>query len=59
MTPENLSRAFKGLQPYGVTVEGTRITIGDQADLERFARPNPADRRPFDLMVTAGADPDE
>jgi CRP/FNR family transcriptional activator FtrB len=41
MTPENLSRAFKGLQPYGVTVEGTRIMIGDQADLERFARPNP------------------
>jgi CRP/FNR family transcriptional regulator, transcriptional activator FtrB len=41
MTPENLSRAFKGLQPYGVTVEGTRIAIGDQADLERFARPNP------------------
>lgn len=41
MTPENLSRAFKGLQPYGVTVEGTRISIGDQADLERFAKPNP------------------
>jgi CRP/FNR family transcriptional activator FtrB len=41
MTPENLSRAFKGLQPYGVTVEGTRITIGDQADLEKFAKPNP------------------
>lgn len=41
MTPENLSRAFKGLQPYGVTVQGTRITIGDQADLERFAKPNP------------------
>jgi CRP/FNR family transcriptional activator FtrB len=41
MTPENLSRAFKGLQPYGVSVDGTRITIGDQADLERFARPNP------------------
>jgi CRP/FNR family transcriptional regulator, transcriptional activator FtrB len=41
MTPENLSRAFKGLQPYGVTVNGTRITIGDQADLERFAKPNP------------------
>jgi CRP/FNR family transcriptional activator FtrB len=40
MTPENLSRAFKGLQPYGVTVKGTRITIGDQADLERFAKPN-------------------
>nr|WP_290896790.1 cyclic nucleotide-binding domain-containing protein [Hoeflea sp.] len=41
MTPENLSRAFKGLQPYGVTVAGNRITIGDQADLERFAKPNP------------------
>jgi CRP/FNR family transcriptional activator FtrB len=41
MTPENLSRAFKGLQPYGVSVEGTRISIGDQADLERFARPSP------------------
>jgi CRP/FNR family transcriptional regulator, transcriptional activator FtrB len=41
MTPENLSRAFKGLQPYGVMVDGTRITINDQADLERFAKPNP------------------
>jgi CRP/FNR family transcriptional activator FtrB len=41
MTPENLSRAFKGLRPYGVAVEGAQITIGDQAELERFARPNP------------------
>lgn len=41
MTPENLSRAFKGLRPYGVTVNGTRITITDQPDLERFAKPNP------------------
>lgn len=41
MTPENLSRAFKGLRPYGVAVEGTRVAIGDQADLERFAKPNP------------------
>lgn len=41
MTPENLSRAFRGLQPYGVIVDGTRITIGNQADLEHFARPNP------------------
>lgn len=41
MTPENLSRAFKGLQPFGVTVNGTRITINDQEDLERFAKPNP------------------
>jgi CRP/FNR family transcriptional activator FtrB len=41
MTPENLSRAFKGLQPYGVIVRGTRITINNQADLENFAKPNP------------------
>jgi CRP/FNR family transcriptional activator FtrB len=41
MTPENLSRAFKGLQPYGVSVEGTRIIISHQSDLERFAKPNP------------------
>lgn len=47
MTPENLSRAFKGLQPYGVEVNGTEITIGDQADLERFAKPNPLIDDPF------------
>ncbi|MFX0541890.1 cyclic nucleotide-binding domain-containing protein [Roseovarius sp. S4756] len=41
MTPENLSRAFKGLQPYGVTVNGTQITIGNQSELESFAKPNP------------------
>jgi len=41
MTPENLSRAFKGLKPYGVTVNGAHITISDRADLERFAKPNP------------------
>lgn len=41
MTPENLSRAFRGLKPYGVTVDGTRIRIADRDDLVRFARPNP------------------
>lgn len=41
MTPENLSRAFKSLQPYGVNVDGARISITDQEDLERFARPDP------------------
>ena len=41
MTPENLSRAFKGLRPYGVTVDGTHIAIGNRADLEQFAKPNP------------------
>lgn len=41
MTPENLSRAFKSLEPYGVKVTGTRISIEDMDDLTRFARPNP------------------
>ncbi|HHZ07885.1 MAG TPA: helix-turn-helix domain-containing protein [Rhizobiales bacterium] len=41
MTPENLSRAFKGLQPYGLAVDGARVTITDQAELLRFARPSP------------------
>jgi CRP/FNR family transcriptional activator FtrB len=41
MTAENLSRAFKGLQPYGLEVDGTRIMITDQAEIERFAKPNP------------------
>lgn len=41
MTPENLSRAFKGLRGHGVSVQGNRITISAQRDLERFAKPNP------------------
>ena len=39
MTPENLSRAFKGLEPYGVRVDGTQIDITDAEDLIRFAKP--------------------
>ena len=41
MTPENLSRAFKGLQPYGVEVNGNQIRINDKEDLLRFAKPTP------------------
>lgn len=41
MTPENLSRAFKALRAYGVTVDGVRVQISDQYDLERFAKPCP------------------
>lgn len=40
MTPENLSRAFKGLQPYGVEVRGHIITINDNGDLTQFAKPS-------------------
>ena len=41
MTPEHLSRAFKGLRSHGVTAQGSRIQITDRTKLERFARPNP------------------
>jgi CRP/FNR family transcriptional activator FtrB len=41
MTPENLSRAFKSLQSYGVNVTGNRVAISDQKDLEKFAKPSP------------------
>lgn len=41
MTPENLSRAFKALLPYGVQVNGNDITISDRQDLEKFAKPSP------------------
>lgn len=40
MTPENLSRAFKGLQQYGVSVNGQCITITDQELLVSFAKPS-------------------
>jgi CRP/FNR family transcriptional activator FtrB len=40
MTPENLSRAFRGLEPYGVTVTGSRIEITDTNDLINFAKPS-------------------
>lgn len=41
MTPENLSRAFKALRPYGVTVRGVRVEIADRDDLASFAKPTP------------------
>ena len=41
MTPENLSRAFKGLEPYGVKVTGNNILIMDPEDLKLFAKPSP------------------
>ena len=41
MTPENLSRAFKGLREHGVLVQGQQITITSQAELVAFANPSP------------------
>ena len=41
MTPENLSRAFKGLEPYGVKVAQNHIEITDLEDLTRYSKPSP------------------
>lgn len=41
MTPENLSRAFNTLKPYGVRVEGSRIHMEDMESLENLAKVNP------------------
>ena len=41
MTPENLSRAFATLKPYGVEVEGSEIRLTKPIDLERLAKPDP------------------
>lgn len=41
MTPENMSRALKALQPYGVTVDGQRVRIADADDLAGLAKPTP------------------
>ena len=41
MTPENLSRAFNTLKPYGVVVNGNTIDLNDLTSLETLAKPNP------------------
>lgn len=40
MTPENLSRAFKTLKPYGVEVDGMTVRLKDMKALEVLAKPN-------------------
>ena len=40
MTPENLSRAFNTLRPYGVEVDGATIRLNDLKALETLAKPN-------------------
>ncbi|MEW7006220.1 cyclic nucleotide-binding domain-containing protein [Lentilitoribacter sp. EG35] len=40
MTPENLSRAFNTLKPYGVQVDGSKIHLNDLPALETLAKPN-------------------
>ena len=41
MTPENLSRAFNTLKPYGVIVDGGTVNLKDVPALTNLAKPNP------------------
>lgn len=41
MTPENLSRAFATLKPYGVEVNGREISLTRIDDLRNLAKPTP------------------
>ncbi|WP_419913218.1 cyclic nucleotide-binding domain-containing protein [Hoeflea sp.] len=41
MTPENLSRAFNTLKPYGVSVNGNKISLNELESLTTLAKPNP------------------
>jgi Crp-like helix-turn-helix domain len=40
MTPENLSRAFAALKPYGIAMKGPRVRLADPDDLRRLAKPS-------------------
>lgn len=41
MTPENLSRALRSLEAYGVAIDGATVRIADPADLLLLAKPSP------------------
>lgn len=41
MTPENLSRSFASLAPYGVKVDGPRVTLAKPRALAALAGPDP------------------
>ncbi len=41
MTPENLSRAFKTLQAYGVVIKGQNVKLTDIDALKSLAKPTP------------------
>jgi CRP/FNR family transcriptional activator FtrB len=55
MSPENLSRAFATLGPYGVIVEGSEIRLTMVEDLQRLARPNALIEHDVADEVSAGA----
>ncbi len=41
MSPENLSRAFATLKPFGVDVDGAVVRLTEDSDLKNFAKPTP------------------
>ncbi|WP_295532980.1 cyclic nucleotide-binding domain-containing protein [uncultured Thioclava sp.] len=55
MTPENLSRAIRQLKPYGVAIDGSRVTIADPSDLEGLAKPTDLIDTPCALQASAPA----
>lgn len=48
MAPENLSRAFQTLKPYGVQVNGAEVRLTLLSDLRRLAKPDPLIEKPAD-----------
>ena len=48
MAPENLSRAFQTLKPYGVEVQGADVRLTLPADPRRLAKPDPLIEKPAD-----------
>jgi CRP/FNR family transcriptional activator FtrB len=48
MAPENLSRAFQTLKPYGVEVNGGEVRLHLIPDLRRLAKPDPLIEKPSD-----------
>lgn len=56
MAPENLSRAFQALKPYGVEVNGSDVHLRLVADLRRLAKPDPLIEKPFDNSHEARAE---
>lgn len=47
MTPENLSRALRQIQPYGVEVEGSHVSLTNIDELRQFAKPTHLIDDPF------------
>lgn len=47
MTPENLSRAFATLRPYGVRVDGPTVHLAKIDDLRALAKPTPLIDSPY------------